>query len=171
MTSDILPGLIAQEYVEGVPQSMCSPSRSGQDASSSGSSAGLGGVFPEPQSLLSGKAQDIAFSMVEGDFAVCAWLLLLCARSSTSACKSGWLDADIGNLMQSQAFRGIWRMQPGRNGNASSRLSYSLHVQPQPWLPVRLIQGRIEGEVRVNLAAVRDHSERLWQARQAQKAH
>lgn len=41
-------------------------------------------------------------------------------------------------------------------------LSYSLHVQPQQWLPVRLIQSRIEGEVKANLLAVRDYSERHW---------
>lgn len=45
---------------------------------------------------------------------------------------------------------------------ASTRLSYSLHVQPQPWLPVRLIQNRITGEIRVNLNAVRLHSEQLY---------
>ena len=44
----------------------------------------------------------------------------------------------------------------------STLLSYALHVQPQPWLPVRLIQNRIEGEVKNNLRAVREYSERQW---------
>ncbi len=45
-------------------------------------------------------------------------------------------------------------------------LSYSLHVRPQPWLPVALIQSRIEGEVKMNLSAVRDFSERKHRLQQ-----
>ncbi len=44
----------------------------------------------------------------------------------------------------------------------TTRLSYALHVQPQAWLPIRLVQGRIVGEVKVNLTAVRQHSERNY---------
>ncbi|KAK9822828.1 hypothetical protein WJX81_006251 [Elliptochloris bilobata] len=61
-----------------------------------------------------------------------------------------------------QAFRGVWRIQEGAGGSSTARLSYALFVRPQIWLPVRLIQGRVEGEVRTNLAAVREHSERVW---------
>lgn len=60
-----------------------------------------------------------------------------------------------------QAFRGIWRMQEGSQGNNSCRLSYALFVRPQIWLPIRLIQNRVENEIKNNLSAVRRHSERL----------
>ncbi|CAL5228575.1 g11732 [Coccomyxa viridis] len=58
-----------------------------------------------------------------------------------------------------QAFRGIWRMKEGPQGEHSSRLSYSLFVRPQIWLPVRLVQGRIENEIKANLSAVRLYAE------------
>ena len=51
-------------------------------------------------------------------------------------------------------------MQPGNSGYTI--LYYSLFVQPQAWLPVRLIQDRIEREVVKNLQAVCAHSERLF---------
>ena len=62
-----------------------------------------------------------------------------------------------------QAFRGVWRMQQGSDGTHSTLLCYSLYVQPQSWLPVRLIQSRIQNEVVSNLQAVRTHSEKLHQ--------
>ena len=58
-----------------------------------------------------------------------------------------------------QAFKGIWRMQ--ECSEDVTKLTYSLHVQPQRWLPVRLIQSRIEGETAVNLNAVRIYTEQL----------
>ncbi|KAK9804217.1 hypothetical protein WJX72_001629 [[Myrmecia] bisecta] len=61
-----------------------------------------------------------------------------------------------------QAFQGVWRMQQGKAGSNSTRLSYALFVRPQIWMPIRLIQGRIEGEIANNLGAVRKHSERLF---------
>ncbi|KAL3159087.1 hypothetical protein ABBQ32_011085 [Trebouxia sp. C0010 RCD-2024] len=60
-----------------------------------------------------------------------------------------------------QAFQGIWRMQQGQQGMDSCRLSYALFVRPQVWLPIRLIQNRVENEIKNNLAAVRRHSEAL----------
>lgn len=59
-------------------------------------------------------------------------------------------------------FRGLWRLQPGPSGaDSSCRLCYSLYVQPQSWLPVRLLQGRIEREVNNNLQAVRRHAQAI----------
>lgn len=40
-------------------------------------------------------------------------------------------------------------------------LCYALYVQPQAWLPVGIIQNRIEAEVLRNLDAVRKHAEGL----------
>ena len=74
-----------------------------------------------------------------------------------------------------QAFKGLWRIQPfpppgprpGAPGQPaaaaaaaaapSCRLSYSLFVRPQPWLPVHLVERRIRAEICANLAAVRAH--------------
>jgi hypothetical protein len=39
------------------------------------------------------------------------------------------------------------------------RLSYAVYVQPQPWLPVALVQGRIEREIMANLRAVAAYAE------------
>ncbi|KAL0024077.1 hypothetical protein WJX79_004144 [Trebouxia sp. C0005] len=61
-----------------------------------------------------------------------------------------------------QAFRGIWRMQQGSQGPNSCRLSYALFVRPQVWLPIRLIQNRVENEIKNNLTAVQRHSEALY---------
>lgn len=71
-------------------------------------------------------------------------------------------------LSCAQAFRGIWRMQPGNPG--STILYYSLYVQPQAWLPVKLIQNRIEREVVKNLAAVAIYSEQQHQLTGARTA-
>lgn len=56
-----------------------------------------------------------------------------------------------------QAFKGVWRMEAMRAD--STRLGYGLHVRPQRWLPVGLIQGRIKREVKSNLIAVKRHAE------------
>jgi hypothetical protein len=67
-----------------------------------------------------------------------------------------------------QAFQGIWRMQPqqqpsdnGGEGVQGTLLCYAAFVQPKPWLPVRLIQGRIEREVKRNLEAVCARAEKI----------
>jgi len=60
-------------------------------------------------------------------------------------------------------------MQPNTaalNDKECSVLSYSLYVQPQAWLPVRLIQSRIENEVVKNLGAVRDHAQESFLQKQ-----
>lgn len=64
-----------------------------------------------------------------------------------------------------QAFKGLWRMQA--SSPSSCRLSYSLFVRPQPWLPVNLIEQRIQSEVQNNLAAVRAHVEAMAASREA----
>jgi hypothetical protein len=60
-------------------------------------------------------------------------------------------------------------MQPGpadasgkKSNSDTTLLCYSLYVQPQAWLPVALIQNRIEKEVTNNLKAVRKYAEQLY---------
>ncbi|KAG2454507.1 hypothetical protein HYH02_000354 [Chlamydomonas schloesseri] len=66
-----------------------------------------------------------------------------------------------------QAFRGIWRMQ--QTGDCSTLLSYALFVKPQAWLPVALIQGRIENEVVRNLEAVAKYAEAQYKLKEQQQ--
>ncbi|MEW5307304.1 MAG: hypothetical protein WDW36_009711 [Sanguina aurantia] len=60
-----------------------------------------------------------------------------------------------------QVFKGVWRVECCEGSAEAGRtlLSYSLVVQPQPWLPAFLVQARIEREMVRNLEAVRDHTE------------
>lgn len=88
------------------------------------------GCFPLPRSpVLLSVPHDIAFSLHEGDF---------------------------------QAFRGVWRIQDSSasaSAPPTTRLSYALFVRPQRWMPISLIQSRIQGEVRNNLTAVQQYSQ------------
>jgi ribosome-associated toxin RatA of RatAB toxin-antitoxin module len=59
------------------------------------------------------------------------------------------------------AFRGVWRVDQGPAGPLSARLSYAVFVQPQAFLPVGLIQGRISRDVATNLKSVRAHAEEV----------
>jgi hypothetical protein len=67
-------------------------------------------------------------------------------------------------MLVAQTFRGVWRIQQqaaAQDGTPpATRLSYALFVRPQKWLPVGLIQSRIQSEVAANLAAVRAYTER-----------
>jgi hypothetical protein len=63
------------------------------------------------------------------------------------------------NMICMQAFKGIWRLQCGLGGAETTLLQYAVFVRPMPWLPVALIQGRIEKEIKANLEAVRSYAE------------
>ena len=136
------------EWPDGIPQSICGASTSSSDDGTwpqggaggggtwpqGGGAGGGGSAFPCPRSPLAVPHRDISFELVEGDFL---------------------------------AFRGLWRIQPsplrqpaaqwqngGGSGGDASRLSYSLLVRPHRWLPVGLIQPKVEQEVICNLEAV-----------------
>ncbi|CAD7696025.1 unnamed protein product [Ostreobium quekettii] len=64
-----------------------------------------------------------------------------------------------------QDFRGLWRMQGDEEDPDHTRLSYSVFVRPQKWLPVALIERRIVRESRKNLVAVGKHAQNLSAAR------
>ena len=72
------------------------------------------------------------------------------------------------NVAAVQEFQGVWRMQQRIPQKASTYLSYALFVRPQVWLPVRLIQGRIQQEIGANLSAVQQHAEAVWLGSQSQ---
>jgi ribosome-associated toxin RatA of RatAB toxin-antitoxin module len=100
------------------------------------------------------------------------------AASSSASCASSSWPRDISfELVEGDfsAFRGVWRISEGPAGPLTARLSYAVFVQPQAFLPVGLIQGRISRDVATNLKSVRAHAEevvfeRLMRQQQQQQA-
>lgn len=147
------------EFLTGVPDSFCSTSGDGSD-----------GLLPAVRnSLPHVPTRDITFVQLDGDFKVCCTDCTTVLWLRCNSCSLGCEAAKLWHLLScAQAFRGIWRMQPGNPG--STILYYSLYVQPQAWLPVKLIQNRIEREVVKNLAAVAVYSEQQHQLNGARTA-
>ena len=65
-------------------------------------------------------------------------------------------------------YQGIWRLQRlpncAPNGGDAARLTYAVEIRPKGFLPVSLIEGRIAGDLKNNLDAIR----RYVQARTTQ---
>lgn len=57
-------------------------------------------------------------------------------------------------------YQGVWRMQPlpgcVPEGMDAMRLTYAVEISPRPYLPVRLVEGRIANDLCSNLEAIRD---------------
>jgi hypothetical protein len=85
------------------------------------------------------------------------------ASSPSSSSSASWPRDISFELVEGDfsAFRGIWRVSEGPAGPLTSRLSYAVFVQPQAFLPVGLIQGRITKDVATNLKSVRAHAEEV----------
>ena len=92
------------------------------------------GVFPRPFAITALPCRDITMQNVpgEGDF---------------------------------DHYQGVWRMQPLPNcnteGGDATRLTYGVEIKPRGPLPVRLIEGRIASDLKINLIAIRDHTQKL----------
>ena len=140
------------------------------------------GRLLRPRSPLSSSSsapcRDIAFRLVDGDFQVCvrvggvgvgAWVHRHVAATRGRHGHPAPTPLPIRpppllpRSTSPQAFQGVWRLQEGRGGPGSTRLSYSLFVRPAGWLPVALVEARIKSEIGANLAAVRDHVQRQQQ--------
>jgi len=56
-------------------------------------------------------------------------------------------------------YQGVWRMQPlvgcSPPGKNAMRLTYAVEISPRPYLPVRLVEGRIVKDLCSNLEAIR----------------
>lgn len=115
-----------------------------------------------------GELADAARAMEMGDAADEA--VSSSSSSSSSSCSSGddeqgggatWPRDISFELVEGDfsAFRGVWRISEGPAGPLTARLSYAVFVQPQAFLPVGLIQGRISRDVATNLKSVRAHAE------------
>ncbi|XP_055817990.1 uncharacterized protein LOC129887062 isoform X1 [Solanum dulcamara] len=92
-----------------------------------------------------GQRRDIEFKMVEGDFKKFEgkWSIEQCCENMQ--CKTG-SDQELDSS----------RGQPFH-----TTLSYIVNVEPKLWLPVRVIEGRLCKEIKINLRAVRDEAQKV----------
>ncbi|PKA54624.1 hypothetical protein AXF42_Ash000459 [Apostasia shenzhenica] len=88
-----------------------------------------------------GQRRDIEFKMVEGDFQTFEgrWSIV-----------QGMLDVDAPKSGEHLA-----------EVEHRTTLSYVVELEPKIWLPVRLIEGRLVSEVKINVLCVRDEAQRI----------
>lgn len=92
------------------------------------------------EDLPTGQRRDIEFKMVEGDFKNFE------GKWSIEQCKTGSdqeLDSSVGQPFHTTLF-------------------YIVDVEPKLWLPVRLIEGRLCKEIKINLLSVRDEAQKVY---------
>ncbi|XP_057980502.1 uncharacterized protein LOC131166188 isoform X1 [Malania oleifera] len=90
------------------------------------------------ESLPYGQKRDIEFRMIEGDFKIFE------GRWSIEQCNGGRYKG--GDLLMGQEFH--------------TTLSYIVDVEPKLWLPVRIIEGRLCREIKLNLSCIREEAEK-----------
>ncbi|XP_016539350.1 uncharacterized protein LOC107840123 isoform X1 [Capsicum annuum] len=98
------------------------------------------------EDLLTGQRRDIEFKMVEGDFKNFEGRWSIEQYCENMQCK-------IGSEQELDSFVG----QP-----LHTTLSYIVDVEPKLWLPVRLIEGRLCKEIKINLQSVRDEAQKVY---------
>ncbi|XP_061354037.1 uncharacterized protein LOC133298731 isoform X2 [Gastrolobium bilobum] len=86
------------------------------------------------ETLPSGVKREIEFKMIEGDFQLFEGKWSILQQFNSGSCE------------ESQV------------GEVKTTLSYIVDVKPKLWLPVRLIEGRLCNEIKMNLASVRDET-------------
>jgi hypothetical protein len=63
------------------------------------------------------------------------------------------------NKSEFQMYQGVWLMQPlvgcAPPGQQAMRLAYAVEISPRPYLPARLVEGRIAQNLCANLKAIR----------------
>lgn len=99
------------------------------------------------ESLPFGQKRDIEFEMIEGDFQ------LFQGKWSIEECSTGRLQKS--GSLSSQEF--------------STTLSYVVDVKPKMWLPVRLVEGKLCREIKLNLSCIREAAEKA--SRKNSSAH
>lgn len=80
-----------------------------------------------------------------------------CFERDLQISPAGALSRDIDFEMVEgdfEVFRGKWSILQ-ETSSLSSALSYTLSVKPKLWLPVRLVEGILCNEIRINLASIR----------------
>ncbi|CAA7400166.1 unnamed protein product [Spirodela intermedia] len=89
--------------------------------------------------LPSGRRREIGFTMIEGDFQTFTGIWSI-------------LQADSGDGEEEEA------VGPTRR-EFTTVLSYMVELEPKLWLPVRLLEGRIRREIKVNLQSIRERAQ------------
>ncbi|XP_006365452.1 uncharacterized protein [Solanum tuberosum] len=92
------------------------------------------------EDLPTGQRRDIEFKMVEGDFKIFE------GKWSIEQCKTG----------------GDQELDSSLDEPFNTTLSYIVDVEPKLWLPVRLIEGRLCKEIKINLQSVRDEAQKVY---------
>ncbi|KAK4738077.1 hypothetical protein R3W88_001774 [Solanum pinnatisectum] len=92
------------------------------------------------EDLPTGQRRDIEFKMVEGDFKNFE------GKWSIEQCKTG----------------GDQELDSSLDESFHTTLSYIVDVEPKLWLPVRLIEGRLCKEIKINLQSVRDEAQKVY---------
>lgn len=90
------------------------------------------------ESLPSGRKRDIEFKMIEGDFQVFE------GKWSIEECSTGRLE----------------QSGPVASQDSRTTLSYVVDVKPKMWLPVRLVEGRLCREIKMNLSCIREEAQK-----------
>ncbi|MCD7462346.1 hypothetical protein HAX54_048304 [Datura stramonium] len=141
--ADFIPGLAVSQLLEKEPN-FARLLQIGEQNLAFGLKFNAKGVIDcyekDLEDLATGQRRDIEFKMVEGDFKNFE------GKWSIEQCKTGSdqeLDSSVG-----QPFH--------------TTLSYIVDVEPKLWLPVRLIEGRLCKEIKVNLRSVRDEAQKVY---------
>ncbi|TKY52387.1 hypothetical protein E2542_SST23909 [Spatholobus suberectus] len=90
----------------------------------------------ELETLPSGMKREIEFKMIEGDFKLFEGKWSILQQFNSEGCEQS------------------------RVREVSTTLSYIVDVKPKLWLPVRLIEGRLCNEIKLNLASIRDEAQK-----------
>uniref|UniRef100_A0A7S3JYI1 Coenzyme Q-binding protein COQ10 START domain-containing protein n=1 Tax=Aureoumbra lagunensis TaxID=44058 RepID=A0A7S3JYI1_9STRA len=80
------------------------------------------------------------------------------AASSIKKRKDVAMQSVVGEPGDFTLYQGLWRAQPlpecAPDGRDASRLTFSVEIQPRPWLPVALVESRIAQDLVKNMEAV-----------------
>lgn len=141
--ADFIPGLAVSQLLEKEPN-FARLLQIGEQDLAFGLKFNAKGVLDcyekDLEDLPTGQRRDIEFKMVEGDFKKFE------GKWSIEQCKTG-SDQELDSSVD-QSFH--------------TTLSYIVDVEPKLWLPVRLIEGRLCREIKINVRSVRDEAQKVY---------
>ncbi|KAJ8573646.1 hypothetical protein K7X08_010157 [Anisodus acutangulus] len=140
--ADFIPGLAVSKLLEKEPN-FARLLQIGEQDLAFGLKFNAKGVIDcyekDLEDLPTGQRRDIEFKMVEGDFKKFE------GKWSIEQCKT---DGNKDHDSVGQPFH--------------TTLSYIVDVEPKLWLPVRVIEGRLCKEVKINLRSVREEAQKVY---------
>ncbi|KAL4340203.1 hypothetical protein GQ457_08G022100 [Hibiscus cannabinus] len=134
--ADLIPGLAVSRVVEKKDKFARLFQQIGQQNLPLGFKFHAKGVIDcyekDEEILPNGKKRELQFKMVEGDFT---------------------------------NFEGTWLIEQFDKGKreeeSQTTLWYLVDVKPKMWLPVRLVEGRLSKEIKLNLSCIREEAKRV----------